>query len=336
MPCPHLSLDPDVMRVRVLIFLTCFILAGGIARTNPGQAPLAPTHSRVETLLSLFAPPVFAAPATPDLQLKLPLKPNSVRFAVIGDSGTGDLPQVQVAQEMEAYRQIVSFSFVIMLGDNIYGGDRPRDFTRKFEEPCKPLLDAGVKFYASLGNHDNPDERLYKLFNMGGKRYYSFKKNDVAFFALDSTYMNPEQLNWVEEQLRNSTAAWKICYFHHPLYSDGKFHGPDLDLRSTLVPLFQKYGVSVVFSGHEHVYERLKPQNDIDYFVLGNSGELRYHNLRPSDQMQAGFDADRDFMLVEVDADQLYFQTISRTGLTVDSGVLQRQSKSAGQEKSQN
>ena len=324
------------MRVRVFIFLSCIVLAGGVVRTDPGQTTSVPIHARIETLLSLFAPPALAAPPTPDLQLKLPLNPNSVRFAVIGDSGTGDLPQLQVAQEMEAYRQIVSFSFVIMLGDNIYGGDRPRDFARKFEEPYKPLLDAGVKFYASLGNHDNPDERLYKLFNMGGKRYYSFKKNDVAFFALDSTYMNPEQLNWVEEQLRNSTAAWKICYFHHPLYSDGKYHGPDLDLRSTLVPLFQKYGVNVVFSGHEHVYERLKPQNDIDYFVLGNSGELRYHNLRPSDQMQAGFDTDRDFMLVEIDADQLYFQTISRTGLTVDSGVLQRQSKSAGQEKTQN
>ena len=324
------------MRVRIFIFLTGIILAGGMARTGPGQPTRVPIPARVETLLSHFAPPAFAAPATPDLPLKLPLKPNSVRFAVIGDSGTGDLPQLQVAQEMEAYRQIVSFSFVLMLGDNIYGGDRPRDFTRKFEEPYKPLLDAGVKFYASLGNHDNPDERLYKLFNMGGKRYYSFEKNDVAFFALDSTYMNPEQLNWVEEQLRNSTAAWKICYFHHPLYSDGKFHGPDLDLRSTLVPLFQKYGVNVVFSGHDHVYERLKPQNDIDYFVLGNSGELRYHNLRPSDQMQAGFDTDRDFMLVEIDADQLYFQTISRTGLTVDSGVLQRQSKSAGEEKAQN
>ena len=321
------------MRVRVFILLACTVLAGGTAGTGPGQGALVSTHARLQGLLSLLAPPAFAAPATPDSDLKLPLKANSVRFAVIGDSGTGKPPQLEVAQEMEAYRKVVGFSFVIMLGDNIYGGDRPRDFARKFEEPYKPLLDAGVKFYASLGNHDNPDERLYKLFNMGGKRYYSFKKNDVAFFALDSTYMNPEQLSWLEEQLRNSTAAWKICYFHHPLYSDGKYHGPDLDLRSTLVPLFQKYGVNVVFSGHEHVYERLKPQNDIDYFVLGNSGELRYHNLRPSDQMQAGFDTDRDFMLVEIDADQLYFQTISRTGLTVDSGVLERQSKS---EKSQN
>lgn len=83
----------------------------------------------------------------------------------------------------------------------------------------------------------------------------------------------------------------------------------------------------MVFSGHEHVYERLKPQNDIYYFVLGNSGELRLHNLRPSNQTEAGFDADRGFMLVEVEGDELYFQTISRTGLTIDSGVLHRQPK---------
>jgi len=89
--------------------------------------------------------------------------------------------------------------------------------------------------------------------------------------------------------------------------------------------VFQKSRVNVVYSGHEHVYERLKPQNDIYYFVLGNSGELRYHNLRPSEQMQVGFDTDRDFMLVEIDGDELYFQTISRTGETIDAGVLERQ-----------
>jgi hypothetical protein len=197
------------------------------------------------------------------------------------------------------------------------------------------LLDAGVKFYASLGNHDNPDERQYKLFNMSGDRYYTFKKNHVSFFVLDSTYMSPEQFSWLEGQLRNSNSAWKICYFHHPLYSDGKFHGPDRDLRTRLTPLFQKYGVNVVFSGHEHVYERLKPENGIYYFVLGNSGQLRPRNLRPSEQMQAGFDTDRDFMLVEITADKLYFQTISRAGTTIDFDVLPRQPGPPDSEKAQ-
>jgi predicted phosphodiesterase len=318
-----------------VLFLTCLILAVCTARTrrNTFLGPAVARKSSVPPPLFCFtaqsatAQSASSSQASSELPLRLPLNPKSIRFAVIGDNGTGHAPQFEVANEMEAYRQVVNFSFVIMLGDNIYGRHSPADFARKFEQPYKPLLDAGVKFYASLGNHDHPEERMYKLFNMGGERYYTFRKNNVAFFVLDSSYMDPAQLSWLEEQLRNSNSAWKICYFHHPLYSDGKFHGPDLDLRSVLTPMFQKYGVNVVFSGHEHVYERLKPQNGIYYFVLGNSGQLRYHNLRRSDELQVGFDADRDFMLVEIDSDELYFQTISRTGLSIDSGVLRRQPK---------
>jgi predicted phosphodiesterase len=261
--------------------------------------------------------------------LTLPLKPNSVRFGVIGDSGTGDRNQYEVAEQMAKYHEKFPFDFVIMLGDNLYGGDKPRDFDQKFERPYKALLDAGVKFYASLGNHDNPNERFYKPFNMSGERYYAFKKGNVGFFALDGNYMSPQQLNWVNQQLESTDSAWKICFFHQPLYSDGKFHGPDLDLRTRLEPLLQKYGVNVVFSGHEHIYERIMPQHGIYYFVLGNSGELRLHNLRPSAEMTKGFDTDRDFMLVEIAGDELYFQAISRTGQTVDSDTFIKQRANA-------
>jgi hypothetical protein len=134
-----------------------------------------------------------SAPAG-SLDIRIPLRDKSVRFAVIGDSGTGERSQYEVAQQMEAYWQATKFEFVIMLGDNIYGGHSPRDFTRKFEQPYKELLDSGVKFYASLGNHDDPNtERLYKPFNMNGERYYAFRKGEVAFFALDSNYMDPNQ-----------------------------------------------------------------------------------------------------------------------------------------------
>jgi 3',5'-cyclic AMP phosphodiesterase CpdA len=262
-----------------------------------------------------------ASAAAADLQL--PLKPSSVRFAVIGDNGTGEKPQYDVAQQMAKYRELFPFDFVVMLGDNLYGGETPVDFKNKFEEPYKPLLDGGVKFYASLGNHDNPNQRFYKPFNMGEKRYYNFKKGNAEFFALDSNYMDPTQLDWIQKRLAESSAAWKICYFHHPLYSDGKFHGPDLDLRARLEPIFKSSGVKVVLSGHEHVYERFKPQGGIYYFVLGNSGELRLHNLRPSAQMAKGLDTDRTFMLVEIAGNQFFFQTISRAGATVDSGVLE-------------
>src|SRR5207248_5383506 len=138
-----------------------------------------------------------------------------------------------------------------------------------------------------------------------------------------------KQIDWFTSKLEGSSATWKIPYFHHPPFSDGQFHGSDLDLRKLLVPIFEKYRVDVVFSGHEHVYERIKPQNGIYYFVLGNSGELRYHNLRPSPLMAKGFDTDQSFMLMEITGDEAYFQTISRAGETIDSGVMARQTKQA-------
>ncbi len=259
----------------------------------------------------------------------LPLKPQSVRFAVIGDSGTGEKAQYDVAQQMAKYHEHFPFDFVIMLGDNIYGSKGPAGYKRKFEEPYGALLNAGVKFYAALGNHDDPNERFYKPFNMDGKRYYSFKNGNAIFFALDSNYMDPEQTNWLQRQLPDSRSVWKLCYFHHPLYSHARFHGPDTDLRARLEPILEEHGVDVVFAGHEHVYERLKPQNGVYYFVLGNAGELRFHDLMPSTDTAKGFDTDRTFMLVEIAGDEFYFQTISRAGQTVDSGVLRKPTTSA-------
>lgn len=269
--------------------------------------------------------PSPAAAARPDL--KLPLKSGSVRFEVIGDNGTGDSPEYDVAAQMERVRQAAKIDFVIMDGDNIYGGHKPADFVSKFELPYKPLLDAGVKFYASLGNHDDPDiERNYKPYNMGGNRYYSYKKGDVEFFVLDSNYMDPQQLAWIQSKLSASTAKWKICYFHHPLFTAAKFHGPAVDLRQQLMPLFTRYNVNVVFSGHEHVYEHIRPQEGINFFVVGNSGELRFHNLRRSDLDIVGFDTDRTFMVVEIESDHLHYQTIDSHGSTVDSGEIDRAS----------
>jgi hypothetical protein len=272
-------------------------------------------------------------PKTPPLpqgapDVRLPLKDGSVRWAVIGDNGTGDSPELEVANQMQHYWTKVKFDFVTMDGDNIYGGHSPRDFKIKFEEPYKPLLDEGVKFYASLGNHDDAQIEInYKPYNMGGNHYYTFNKKNIDFFVLDSNYMTPQQLSWLEDKLKGSNAKWKIAFFHHPLYTCAKFHGPDVDLRNQLMPLFTKYGVNVVWSGHEHVYERIKPQQGIYFFLEGDSGQLRYHNIREACDLDAiGFDTDRSFMLVEVDGDQLYFQTIARSGATIDSGQLTLQS----------
>ncbi|MCI0421413.1 MAG: metallophosphoesterase [Acidobacteria bacterium] len=253
----------------------------------------------------------------------MPNKKDSLHFAVIGDSGTGGSAQYEVAREMVAYRARFPFDLILMLGDNLYGGESPRDYQSKFEAPYKDLLAVGVKFYAALGNHDDPKQRFYKPFNMNGQRYYSFKAHDrVRFFALDSNYLDREQLAWLERELKASDSRWKICFFHHPLYSSGRQHGPDADLRAFLEPLFLKYGVKVVLTGHEHFYERIKPQKGIYYFISGGSAKLRRGNIARTDLTAKGFDQDFHFMLIEIEADLLHFQTISRTGTTIDSGVV--------------
>jgi predicted phosphodiesterase len=259
-------------------------------------------------------------------QLTLPMKEGSVRFAIIGDSGTGGGAQRKVAERIAASHKLYPFEFVLMLGDNLYGSEDKDDYEEKFERPYKPLLDAGVKFYAALGNHDDPSQRLYKLFNMDGQRFYSFKapRGSVRFFALDSTYMQKDQLQWLEKELAASDSDWKIAYFHHPIYSSGERHGADEELRAQIEPLFIKNGVDVVFTGHEHFYERLKPQNGIHYIISGAAAKLRKGNIGKSDITAKGFDQGYTFMLIEIAGDEMHFQTIAADGKTVDSGVIRR------------
>ena len=142
-----------------------------------------------------------------------------------------------------------TYDTVVTVGDNLLGSERPQDFKTKFEIPYKPLLDAGVKFHASLGNHDSREQRYYKLFNMGGDLYYTFTPYPaVRFFMLETSYPTPEQFTWLEKELKASNDKWKIVAFHQPLYSSGDRHGSDLRLREVLEPFFVKYNVSVVFS----------------------------------------------------------------------------------------
>lgn len=293
-------------------------------------APAAPVlHAR-----SAAAPPTAqAAPAAPTALSTLPNKKDSVKFLVIGDSGTGDRWQNEVAAAIVKARERFPFEFAIMMGDNLYGRERPSDYVNKFERPYMPLLEQGVKFYASLGNHDEPTQRFFAPFNMDGKRYYTFRKKNVEFFVLDSTYMTPEQVNWVRSELQRSDARWKIPYFHHPLYSSGERHGSELDLQKLLEPLFLEHGVDVVFSGHEHFYERLKPQKGIVYITQGAAAKLRRGNIRDNSAMTArGFDTDRSFTLVEIDDERMFFETISRTGQLVDSGEIAEREAIAGVE----
>src|SRR5678816_1168745 len=229
----------------------------------------------------------------------------------------------ETAAQMWTAHSVFPYEFAIMLGDNLYGSERPQDFAAKFERPYKPVLDANIPFYAALGNHDDPNQRFYKNFGMGGKRYYTYTKKDVRFFALDSNYMDKDQQRWLEDELSKSNSKWKSAYFHHPIYSSGGRHGSEVDLRSIVEPMFIKYNLNVVFAGHEHFYERLKPQKGINYFTAGGSAKLREGNIAVKSPLtENGFDTDHSFMLVELTKDRLLFDTISRKAQMVDSGSL--------------
>jgi hypothetical protein len=267
-------------------------------------------------------------PASRTVSLSLPLKEGSVRFGIIGDTGTASKQQQQLADVMLQYQKAFPFEFVLMMGDNLYGSETPADYRKKFQDVYQPLLDNKVKFYATLGNHDQPNERFYEYFNMNGKEYYRFTEGNAAFYSLNSNYMDKKQLKWLEDELAKDTSDWKICFFHHPPYSSGGKHGSDKQLREVVEPLFVKYGVNVVLAGHEHFYERLKPQKGIYYFISGAGGKLREGDVKENSPLtEKFFDRDMSFMIAEIVKDEMYFQVISRSGETVDSGVLKNQKK---------
>jgi predicted MPP superfamily phosphohydrolase len=305
-------------RISALVLLLVLIVIG-CGSASPERSPVASPRGPA----AVVETPQPAA----GLALTVPNRGDSLKFAVLGDFGTGSSEQYDLAAVMKRVHDQYPFDMVVLVGDNLYGSERPQDFKKKFEDPYKPLLDAGVKFYASLGNHDAREQRYYKLFNMDGKLYYSFKpsKQSVRFFALESTYLDPEQVAWFEKELQNSNSDWKIAYFHHPPYSSGDRHGSDTRLREVLEPLFLKYNVSVVLTGHDHFYERIKPQKGIVYFVTGSGGQLRRGNIDKSSGLTAaGNDQDQAFMICEINGDQMWFDAISRGAKVFDSGVITR------------
>jgi predicted MPP superfamily phosphohydrolase len=256
---------------------------------------------------------------------------NKTRFAVMGDFGTGGSDEFAMARKMTEMHREAPIEFVLTAGDNIYPNGAAKHFVKNFEEPFADLLRDQVKFYATLGNHDvesgREDQTHYPHFNMGGADYYTVRRGNglVDFFMLDSTNCDHQQVNWFENQLTQSQALWKIALFHHPIYSSGKKHGSDVGLRQRIEPLMKRHSVQVVFSGHDHLYERLKPQEGIQYFVSGGAGKVRHGDIEPDSTISAAsYDNDNHFMLIELDEKEIAFKAISKSGAIIDSGVIRQ------------
>lgn len=281
----------------------------GSAGSHLSQQPGVQTHGTNPS-------PAVAQPAGKPL----------LRFVAIADTGTGYADQYAVAEAMNRYRQNNPYQLVILAGDNIYTNGEISKVKEVFEEPYQPLLTNGVKFHACLGNHDirtdNGEPQLrYTGFNMP-HRYYTFREKEVQFFALD-TNGNADwtaQLAWLEGELKSSTAAWKIVFGHHPIYSSGHY-GTDQALIDSLTPLFQKYGVQLYINGHEHDYERTQPIQGTTYLITGIGGA----QLRPVGRSPwTAFSTSRyGFSAIEIYPDRMEITAIGADHQVFDRGTIQ-------------
>ncbi len=322
------------LRLTLLTAVPALLLVVGLAWwALNGQLPFSSEDDATQLPALNGVPEIEPASFDSD-GLALPKKLGSLRFAVMGDVGRGDAAQFDTAAEMARWRKKFNFSFVLMLGDNMYGPGTPEDYAQRFERPYKPLLDDGVVFYAANGNHDPVSILTYGPYNMNGNRYYWFKKTEgplgpiaqrtVRFFAIDTVNLDAAQLTWLRRYMGESDSDWEICFYHHPLFTSGRYRLQSVRTRRTLEPIFRLFGADLGLSGHEHFYERVVPQHGVVYFTSGAGGALRVADIRPSSLTVTGFDADTHFMLMEISGDELYFQAISRTGKTIDSGHFKR------------
>jgi 3',5'-cyclic AMP phosphodiesterase CpdA len=247
-----------------------------------------------------------------------------LRFVSVADTGTGAEGQYAVAKAMSNYHSQNPYDLVVLAGDNIYNNGEIEKINAVFERPYRELLEKGVKFQACLGNHDirtnnGNDQLKYAGFNME-ERYYTYSRDQVQFFVLD-TNVNADmkaQLTWLEQELGNSQAPWKIVYGHHPIYASGVY-GSNPAFIKAFTPIFQKHNVQLYINGHEHHYERTKAINGTTYLICGAGA-----GTRPVGKNEwTEHSAERlSFATYEVYADRIELKGIGTENQVFDKGTI--------------
>ncbi|WP_414756076.1 metallophosphoesterase family protein [Anabaena sp. CCY 9910] len=256
-----------------------------------------------------------------------PKKDLLLRFVSVADTGTGAKGQYAVAKAMTLYHKQNPYDLVVLAGDNIYNNGEIEKVNAVFERPYQDLLKQGVKFQACLGNHDirtdNGDPQVrYPGFNMNGRRYYTFRRDRVQFFALD-TNNNADwqnQLTWLEKELSSSNAPWKIVFGHHPIYSSGVY-GSNQAFIKTFTPLFKKYGVQLYINGHEHSYERTRAIDGTTYLICGAGAGNRPVGRSKWTEYST---SDLSFATYEVYPDRIELNAIATNNRVFDRGIIRR------------
>lgn len=276
----------------------------------------------------------------------------SFRFICFGDSGSGSNSQAELAELIASKKPDV----VIHTGDLIYPAGDINDYRPKFFEPYKNLI-TSCFFMPSLGNHDCATDRgapLLEVFDLpqnGPKgippeRNYWFDYGDARFVALDSNDAFPagvitaldrkEKVGpWLREVLKGAGSRWKFVYFHHPFYTHSKHSAEGAAyVKEAFVDIFEEYGVDVVFTGHNHLYERTAPirkdqivpeGQGVVYVVSGAGGAERYAKRPdPPPYIRVAVDDVFSFTLVELSSKRFELKQINERGEVIDEYVIQK------------
>jgi 3',5'-cyclic AMP phosphodiesterase CpdA len=195
----------------------------------------------------------------------------------IGDFGVGGSTQETMGAAMETWETTHPADVLVTLGDNDYT-ESPSAFHDNWTASFGWLQAAAVGVAGTLGNHDiRVDGGRYEFDELGMplRRYRRIVGNVELFLLNSNTPGSTTQREWLQKRLRESTATWQIVAFHHPAYTCGNYLGHPTIL-SRWVPLFERYGVDLVLSGHDHNYQRFAQRGGVHYVVHGGGGQRLY------------------------------------------------------------
>jgi len=256
----------------------------------------------------------------------------SFRFAVYGDSRSNPRMHKKIAQGILAQNP----DFILHVGDIVPDGSKQDKWKKHFFKPLADVI-AHIPIFPSVGNHEKGSQFYFRYFSLPqgsserkgrhNESWYSFDYGNSHFVALDSNReykRGSQQYRWLKRDLRTSKAKWKFVFFHHPPYNSGA-HKSLLPLRDALTPLFRKYGVDMVFSGHAHTYERTypikafaKPKSHPIIYVVTGGGAAKLHNITPG-LWTASSALIHHFCLVEISGDNLTFRALDEHHQILDT-----------------
>ncbi len=271
----------------------------------------------VVALVAMRSTPVVVLGAdgvVADIPPALPgLGGQSVRLAVLGDVGTGDVSEQSIADLVAATVNGDPYDALVLLGDNVYPAGDPARLDATVFRPFSGVLDDGTVVLPVLGNHDvllgHADGQVEAL-GMPG-RWYSTVIGPALFIGLDSNLVQSgAQTDWLESTLDGADTPWMIVAMHHPAYSVG-FHGSTEEIQNRWVPLFEKYGVDLVLAGHDHDYQRTMPINGVTYVVSGGGSGTRPTGDADFIELAVSI---RHFVDLEISEDRIELTAIGQDG----------------------